>query len=327
MSINRNEPSPVKQFIVSKTKVFIYKSAKDAGYAAAINVALNQMDLFDKKGFVSIVLMAAPSAYEFYKSYIKISKTNKNMQNAIKNTHYFQMDDYPLPEDHPASFRYLLKTKFFNHLEKYIDKNKIHLLKADSKNISRICVEYKNLILDYGQDIQIKGQGEDGHWGFYQPYNSFDGEPSIIKVKLNKMNVSQQLRDHPNLYNSLDDPTKVAFTGNVPLFMRTKVLIEDIVPQRSKAFTLVASYGNEEIDPICPSGKIKEHPNSYARINMDSAWALIEYREKGYLSEDAIFNLDKIWETPGDRDATVYKKRFMRKAFKRLNIKYKDYKK
>ena len=58
---------------------------------------------------------------------------------------------------------------------------------------------------------------------------------------------------------------------------------------------------------------------------MSSAWALVEYREKGYLSNDSIFELDKIWDTPGDLQATNNKKRFMREAFNRLNIKYKDY--
>jgi glucosamine-6-phosphate deaminase len=207
-----------------------------------------------------------------------------------------------------------------------LDKKKLNFLNTNLKNVDKECERYAKTLLEFGPDIQIKGEGEDGHWGFHQPQMSFDAEPGFIKVELNKMNISQQMRDHPTLYHSSQEVPSIACTGNVPLFMKTKVLIEDIAPQPSKAFAIVASYGNEYVDPICPSGKIKEHNNSIARLNLESAWALIEYKEKGYLSEETVMQLDKIWETANDPESTIYKSRFMREAFKKLKIIFKDYK-
>jgi glucosamine-6-phosphate deaminase len=124
------------------------------------------------------------------------------------------MDDYLLPEVNPASFRYLLKKQFFNHLADFTDKSKVHFLNignaTDDFSYSFLNY-YKDLVLEYGTDIQVKGQGEDGHWGYHQPGTPFGNEPSIIEVKLNNMNISQQLRDHPDLFKSINDPPRVAY--------------------------------------------------------------------------------------------------------------------
>lgn len=315
-------PLPVKEYEAGKTKIFVYSTDAEAAYASAINVLINQAETVDKKGTASVMLMAAPSAYKFYKYYFNILKSSKILQHAVKNTHYFQMDEYILPEEHPASFKYLLKHNLFDYLDGFLSKEKIHYFYIDINNVEKSCTEYIELIIEKGLDIQVKGQGEDGHWGYHQPGTPFGNEPSIIEVKLNNMNISQQLRDHPDLFKSINDPPRVAYSGNVALFMETENLIEDIVPQQSKAYAVVASYGNEKIDPVYPSGKLKEHKNSIARINPDSSWALEEYRQKGYLSMESIHRLDKIWESSGDIEDIFFKKDFMRKSFQSLGIKY-----
>ena len=47
MVLSINEPQAEKEFIIGKTKVCLYKSEKDAGYASAINIASNQIELVD----------------------------------------------------------------------------------------------------------------------------------------------------------------------------------------------------------------------------------------------------------------------------------------
>jgi len=113
----------------------------------------------------------------------------------------------------------------------------------------------------------------------------------------------------------------VAYTANVPLFLRAG-MIEDNVPQASKAYAMVASYANDSVDACCPSGALKEHPCAVARTTLDAAWALMEYRQKGVLDAAAMARLDAIWETPGDPEATTLKRRFMRESFQRLGIRF-----
>jgi hypothetical protein len=189
----------------------------------------------------------------------------------------------------------------------------------------KICDEYKELLLQYGPDIQIKGQGEDAHWGFNQPDTIWDNTPAIIKIKLNHINKLQQMRDHPKLYPTMDDVPGFALTGNVSLFMKTKFLIEDIVPQGSKAFAALISYANEALAPICPSGKIKEYNGeSVARLTMQSAWALIEYRKKGYLSSESILRLCRIWDKIGDFGAINIAGKYIKNALDSLDISYQN---
>ena len=225
LDINIKIPSPVKKYTCGKTGILIYENSGQASLASCLNVVLNQIKLVNEKGSASLMLMAAPSAYEFYRAYIDMAESSRQLQAAIKNTHYLQMDEYILPQNHTASFKHLLKSKLFNHIDKYICRDNIHYFSVTPENIKKDCRQYRDLILELGPDIQIKGQGEDGHWGFHQPYMSFDTVPQIVKVRLNIMNMSQQLRDHPDLYDSINQTPSEALTANVPLFMKPRVLM------------------------------------------------------------------------------------------------------
>jgi glucosamine-6-phosphate deaminase len=318
-------PGPVKIFESGKTKVLIYENSSDAAMASVLNVIKKQIILVKEKSQTSIMVMAAPSGYDFYEEYTNMAKHCRELQSALKNTHFFQLDEYFLPENHPASFRFLLKQKLFSRISDYTDDSKIHLLAAESVKSQKVCNEYKDLLLKYGPDIQIKGQGEDAHWGFNQPGTVWDSTPAIIKIKLNHINKIQQMRDHPKLYPTIDDVPDFALTGNVSLFMKTKFLIEDIVPQESKAFATLISYANECMEPLCPSGKIKEYTGeSVARLTMKSAWALIEYRKKGYLSGESITRLERIWNKTGDLSVVNIDNKYIRNALDSLGISYRD---
>jgi hypothetical protein len=83
-----------------------------------------------------------------------------------------------------------------------------------------------------------------------------------------------------------------AYTANVPLFMRTRVLIEDNVPQPSKAFAVLAAYGNGVVNDRVPTSALKNHQNPVIRLTSASAWALLEYRQDGIVSGDVLRRLD-----------------------------------
>ncbi|OGS22010.1 MAG: hypothetical protein A2252_08310 [Elusimicrobia bacterium RIFOXYA2_FULL_39_19] len=322
--LNLQAPKPVKVLAADKAKVVVYQTEEEMGLSTAINISSRQIELVEKNGHTSMIVMAAPSAFSFYSAYIGLAKCSAKLQDAIRNTHFFQFDDYPLCNTHPVLFKFLLNKNLFFPLADYYDPKKIHLFKIDSSCSGADCKEYADLIMKFGPDLQIKGQGEDAHWGFHLPGIPLDAKPAFIEVKLNKMTIAQQMRDHPKLFAKASDVPAVGYTANVPLFMKTKVLIEDNVPQESKAFALVASFGNSNVDSLCPSGMMKKHHNAVCRTTQKAAWALLEYRNKGYLSKYDIKKLDEIWDTPGDPEVTGYKKKFMRDTFSKLKIKYEE---
>ncbi len=321
-SFNLTAPEPRYVFPAGNIEVAIYDSPREMGLASAIAIAAEQCRLVDEQGETSLQLMAAPSAFAFYEAYTALAGLSDELQQAIGMTHFFQFDDYLLPAHHQASFRFLLTHHLFGPLADWYHADKVHFFEPDIGDPADACEAYTNLLLEHGPDLMLKGQGEDGHWGFHQPGIPIEGEPEFITVEMNEMNVAQQMRDHPTLFREPDDVPDEAYTANVPLFMRARALIEDNVPQASKAYAIVASYGNEAVDDCCPSGALKNHSAAVARTTMDAGWALVEYREEGRLSAEAMARLDEIWETPGDPEATAAKRTFMRESFDTLGIDY-----
>ena len=317
-----NAPEPRYVFPAGSLQVAIYDSPREMGLASAIAIASEQCRLVAERGETSLQLMAAPSAFPFYEAYVGLAQLSAELQQAIGSTHFFQFDDYLLPAHHQASFRFLLTHSLFGPLEDWYDASKVHFFEPDVGDAAEACEAYTALLLEHGPDLMLKGQGEDGHWGFHQPGIPIDGEPAFITVKMNEINIAQQMHDHPTLYKQPSDVPGEAYTANVPLFMQTRVLVEDNVPQGAKAYAILASYGTDVVDACCPSSAVKQHPNAVARTTMAAGWALLEYRENGRLSAEAMARLDENWETPGDPETTAAKRAFMRASFATLGIEY-----
>ncbi len=270
-------PAPVEETNVVRLKVLVYNDERDMGLASALHFAVEQCRLVAENGSTSIMLMAAPSAFPFYNAYIRLAESSAKIRAALHRTHFFQFDDYALPFHSAASFRFLLCRHFLFPLAEYCDAEKVHLFEADAVDSERACREYAELLMAHGPDLQLKGTGENGHWGFHEPGIPIDTKPCFMRVALSQANIAQQMRDHPRLFPTPESVPTEAFTANVPLFMRARVLIEDNVPQASKAFALLAAYGSEVVDAAVPSSALKQHPNAILRATRQSAWALLEY--------------------------------------------------
>ncbi len=313
-------PEPRHVVTAGNVQVAIYDSPREMGLASALAIATEQCRLVAERGETSLQLMAAPSAFSFYEAYVGLAQVSAELQHAIGQTHFFQFDDYLLPGHHQASFRFLLTHSLYGPLSDWYDPAKIHLFEPDIAGPEAACREYTELLLEYGPDLMLKGQGEDGHWGFHQPGIPIDGEPAFITVRMNDINIAQQMHDHPTLFRQPSDVPAEAYTANVPLFMKTRVLAEDNVPQAAKAYAILASYGTDVVDDCCPSSALKRHPNAVARTTMAAGWALLEYRERGRLSAETMARLDENWETAGDQETTAAKRAFMRASFATMGI-------
>lgn len=284
-------PQPFARLALGNLAVFVYENEDDMGLASAISLAAEQCRLVAARGAASMLLMAAPSAFAFYQAYVRLARSCATLRSAIAATHFFQFDDYCLPLHHPASFRFLLCKRFFFHLADIYDAAKVHLFPADASNIEDAAARYGALILEHGPDLQLKGIGENGHWGFHEPGLPLTGEPRFGRVTLTEENVAQQVRDHPRIFTDRASVPCFAYTANVPLFMRTRAIIEDNVPQASKAFALLAAYGTDTVDPCVPSSMLKNHSRAIVRTTTAAAWALLEFRETGLVSEDMLLQL------------------------------------
>jgi len=281
----------VHEFETGGVKINVYGSPAEMGLASALSIASAQCQLVTENGKTSMIIMAAPSAYPFYEAYVRLVRCSADLQKALRATHLFQFDDYPLPVHHPASFRFLLLQRFIMPLSQYCDPARVHLLEADSREPGAACFSYGQMVLEHGPDLQLKGLGENGHWGFHEPGVPLGGEPCFMRVRLTEDNVAQQMRDHPGLFDSSNAVPKEAYTANVSLFLRTRHLIEENVPQASKAFALLAAYGSDVVDACVPSSALKKHASAIVRTTASAAWALLEYRKRGVVASEVQYSL------------------------------------
>lgn len=283
--------NPLRTFTHQGIAFHVYERAEDMGAASAHALADRQIALAQQQDAIGFMVMAAPSAFACYKAYTARARQDTALQAALRKTDFFQFDDYPLPTAHPATFRHLLNTHFISKLRDIVPEVRFHSLDVDAPNPDEICARYTERVLASGPDLQLKGVGENGHWGFHEPDIPLDGPPKFMRVALSEENAAQQLRDHPTLFRTPADVPTSAYTANVALFLRTRVCIEDNVPQASKAFALLAAYGSDVVDAAVPSSALKRHPHAVVRTTTAAAWALEEYFQNGAVSQKSIHKM------------------------------------
>ena len=295
--------------------IHIYATPQAMGAASAQALTDKLIALAATQDRIGFLIMAAPSAYGFYDAFLSRTAESAPLQNALQRTHFYQFDDYPLPAEHPASFRYLLNKAFSTPLSQWCPPENIHALNVESDDPQAICEAYTQAVLTHGLDVQLKGVGENGHWGFHEPFVPLQGDPAYISVDLSEENVHQQLRDHPTLFTTEDQVPRVAYTANVALFMKTKHLVEDNIPQASKGFALVAGYGNDTVDAAVPTSILKQHPHAAVRTTQAAAHELLEFRKHDHVTQASFERMETALGGGSMGD-------YMRKVFDAMHIPY-----
>lgn len=297
--------------------IHIYDTLEAMGLASANALGNKIIALATEQETVGFLIMAAPSAYGFYDAFLSMTAESASLQEVLKRTHFYQFDDYPLPADHPASFRYLLNDSFFCRLRSWCPDENIYPLNVESEDPDAVCAAYTEAVLKSGLDVQLKGVGENGHWGFHEPFVPLEGDPAYISVDLSEENVQQQLRDHPTLFRREDEVPRVAYTANVSLFMKTKHLLEDNIPQASKGFALVAGYGNDTVHEAVPTSALKQHDHAVVRTTQAAAQELLEFRKHDRVTRESF---ERMEAALGGGAMGAY----MRKVFDCMHIPYEE---
>jgi hypothetical protein len=102
--------------------------------------------------------------------------------------------------------------------------------------------------------------------------------------------------------------------------------IIDNVPQPTKEYAVLATYGTDDIINEIPSSALKKHYNAQAYITEEAAKALIEFREgrcknKDYkLSNTTLNRLRSLWKDDTDQRFSQQNIRSMEGVLRKLNI-------
>lgn len=278
-------------------------------------------------------LMAAPSAFAFYSAFADLASRDPALAALCRDAAWYQFDDYPVGRGDsrfPITFRHLLETRFFGPMERVCGKlQDIRLLEIGGDDDERVCTDYARRIVEAAADprcclIQLKGIGMDGHWGFHGHETPLDAPPAVMSVAMNSANIHQQKLDWPAYFRDDSDVPLHARTCNVSLFMKARIIVDN-VPQAAKAYSVLASYGNDVVTGEIPSSALKRHPDSHSFLTRHSAWALLEYRQaiakfpQAKLTSPTLERLEALWAST-DAKASAGNVATMRSVLKDLGM-------
>jgi 6-phosphogluconolactonase/glucosamine-6-phosphate isomerase/deaminase len=327
------DAGPVERFRAGLTEVRVERDASAMGVATAAFVADAMKRAAARGERPALWLMAAPSAFPFYAAFTALAAGDAALAALCRTAIWYQFDDYPIARGDPRfpiTFRHLLETRFFGPLQNACGElSGARLLEIGGEDEERVCVEYARQILATAADprcclIEVKGTGMDGHWGFHGSETPLDAAPAVIEVPMNAANVHQQKLDWPAYFKCDADVPAYARTCTVSLLMRARTIIDN-VPQPSKAYSVLAAYGNDAVTASLPSTALKRHSDSHAFLTADSAWALVAYRRavardpRARLAPSIVERLEALWSS-GDADATAANVAQMRSVLDELGM-------
>ncbi len=295
----------MSNFNAGKTRITVVPDERSMGRAAQKIVKARALEAADEGKNVVFWLMAAPSALAWYDAFIADCRDDADFARVVRRSHFFQFDDYPIARSDPrfpVTFRHLLEDKVYRRLgDAAPPAENIHPLEidgsdGDDERLKNYGESLRATLDDPGVHvIEVKGIGMDGHWGFHGRETPLDHPAEMIRVPINRQNRIQQTIDWPQYFPEVTDVPDYAATATVGFFLLAGTIV-DLVPQRSKIFSVLASYGNDEVIDSIPSSALKTHGNSYSVLTADAAKGVMAYRETGRLTPEIHAALDEIWK-------------------------------
>ncbi len=183
------------------------------------------------------------------------------------------LDEYVgLAQDHDQSYRYFMKTNFFDHIN--IKPENTYLPDGMADDIEKECERYNNVISSLGGiDIQLLGMGHNGHVGFNEPGVAF--ELGTHQVHLAQSTIEANARFFDN------DVSKVpnsAITMGIRNIMHSKKVLVTVSGESKADIVLNAFKG--PVMPEVPASILQLHPDVTLVGDRDALHKLIEAGER-----------------------------------------------
>ena len=253
----------MKKFTVEKLAVQQYPDRASMGRAAADAAAKIIRAAIAENGEARVIFACAPSQNEFLAALL-------THEIDWPRVTLFHMDEYVgLPAQHPASFRYFLRS----HLLSKIPAPKIfHGIAAETQPPEKEGARYTALLLEAPIDLVCMGIGENGHIAFNDPPVADFKDKHLIKVvELDHICRQQQVND--GCFPTLADVPTHALTLTIPALMRPRFL-SCVVPGPRKA-QAVRETLRGAVSTACPATILRTHPRATLYID-DAAAGLLE---------------------------------------------------
>lgn len=175
----------------------------------------------------------------------------------------FNLDEYiGIDEEHPNSYHYFMKDRFFNHIN--IDSRKTFIPDGKTKELDSYCKKYDELIRENGGiDLQILGIGENGHIGFNEPGNELNVGTSIVQL------AEATILANSRFFDTIDQVPKKAITMGIGSIMKSKKIILLASGQKKRKVVNQLLKG-DKITTKLPASMLLLHPNVTIIVDEES---------------------------------------------------------
>lgn len=237
-------------------QISIFDTPKLLGIAAAKEIAEVLNKNIAEKGEANLLLSTGKSQFYTIEALIKedVDWSKVTM---------FHLDEYVnLHKTHPASFIKYLEERF---VSKVPLGNAVFVQgEGDAKvNVEKLNKLMQGKIIDIG----VIGIGENAHIAFNDPPADFECDDAYKIVNLDDRCKMQQVGE--GWFATIDDVPKQAISMTVKQIMRCTKIVSP-VPYAVKA-EAIRNTLLEDISPMVPATKLREHPDCTLYLDKDSA--------------------------------------------------------
>jgi glucosamine-6-phosphate deaminase len=173
---------------------------------------------------------------------------------SFDRVHTVNLDEYcGLPADHEQSYRYYMKTNFFEAIG--IDPGRTFLPNGMNMDIAAECARYDEVIRQLGGiDLQLLGIGRNGHIGFNEPDSFFSKGTHCVTL------TESTIEANKRYFASADKVPRKAYTMGIGTIMAAKKILL-LASGKEKADAVYASLQGE-ITPEMPASILQFHQDA-----------------------------------------------------------------
>lgn len=180
-----------------------------------------------KKPFI-LGLCTGSTPLGMYNELIKMYKAGKI---SFENVVTFNMDEYiGLGPKDPQSYHYFMHENFFKHVN--IPQANIHLLNGQTKDFTKECNHYEEMIKSYGKiHLFVGGVGSDGHIAFNEPGSALTSRTRVKTLASETVIANSRFFDN----NIEKVPSQVLTVGIGTIMDAEEVMILATGSQKARA--------------------------------------------------------------------------------------------
>ncbi len=285
----------------------VFASSAEASRAVAREVAeLIRLRQAERRTAV-LGLATGSTPIAFYTELVRLHREEKL---SFANVITFNLDEYyPLPPDHPQSYRHFMQTHLFDHVD-IVPKN-THLPSGSvaQAEIDAHCREYEDKIRAAGGiDFQILGIGRTGHIGFNEP-----GSPSHSRTRLVTLDPLTR-RDAAGDFGGEEHTPRYALTMGVRTILEARRIVLMAWGQHKAG--IVRQAVEHEVTAQVTASFLQQHEQALFILDHAAAGALTRFRTPWLLGP--LEDQGLAWDERMTRRAILWLSRRCKKAILKL---------